>query len=322
MQNSTVHKIYSFCLLLGLCGLLAGSALAETTTLHLTDGQTMSGDLVTVNEKGIILRLADGKYSDSIAWGKLTQADLKELQANPKAAPFVEPFIELTAEDKAKRTEIDIKPVPRLERPATHSFIGGLFSSPIGIFLILVLYAANLYAGYEISVFRAQPAGLVCGVSAILPLFGPIIFLSMPNKVQKKEAEWAPPPEEYTEGGIAEAVAAEEAATAHAEATAQAAAIATPTLPPAKVFSRGQFTFNRRFFETQVPGFFAIVRPEADKDNVLSIKSTRGNYLAQRICRISANELHIQVQKDNVSQEIGIPFIEIQEVQLRHKDLN
>ena len=71
-----------------------------------------------------------------------------------------------------------------------------------------------------------------------------------------------------------------------------------------------------------MPGFFAIVRPEADKDTVLSIKSTRGNYIAQRICRISANELHVQVQKDSASQEIGVPFIEIQEVQLRHKDLN
>jgi hypothetical protein len=320
MQNSIVHKFYSFCVLLVLCVSLAATAYSET--LHTLDGQTLTGDVVSMDEKGIVLRQADGKYSDHIPWGKLSQDNLKELQSNPKAAPFAEPFIELTAEDKAKRTEIDIKPVPRLERPASHSLIGGLFGSAIGFFIVLVLYAANIYAGYEISIFRAQPAGLVCGVAAVLPIIGPIIFLSMPTKVKTKEADWAPPPEESADAGVAAAVAAEEAPLAEGADAGTGAPHAAPVaaLPPAKTFQRGQFTFNRRFFETQVPGFFAIVRPEADKDTLLSIKSTRGNFIAQRIVRISANELHLQVQKDNASQEVSVPFIEIQEVQLRHKD--
>ena len=83
---------------------------------------------------------------------------------------------------------------------------------------------------------------------------------------------------------------------------------------------RGQFTFNRRFFETQVPGFFAVIRPEADKDMALIFKSSRGTYTAARISRISPSEIYLQIQKGHASEEVIIPFVEIQEVILKHKD--
>jgi hypothetical protein len=305
---------------LGLCGLLAVTAYAETQTLHLTDGQTMAGEVVNIDERGIVLRLTDGKYSDHISWGKLSQDDLKELQGNPKAAPFVEPFIELSAQDKAKRTEVEIRPVPHIERPTNRSLIGGFFTSGIGIFLFVLMYAANIYAGYEIAVFRAQSPGLVCGVAAVLPIIGPIIFLAMPTKIKHKETEWQPPVEEYIEEPVP-AAAVEEAPVAAGAATAPVAAQPTaPSYPPTKSFARGQFTFNRRFFETQVPGFFAVVRSEADKDMVLSVRSSRGGYIAQRISRVTQTEVNLQVEKDGASHEVTIPFIEIQEVQVKHKD--
>ncbi|WP_040549037.1 hypothetical protein [Pedosphaera parvula] len=319
MQNSIVHKFYSFCILLGLFGLLNGTANAETQTLHLTDGQTVAGDVVSMDERGIVLRQADGKYSDHIGWAKLSQDNLKDLQGNPKAAQFVEPFIELSAQDKAKRTEIEIRPVPRLERPATRSLIGGIFTSGIGIFLFVLIYAANIYAAYEIALFRAQSPGLVCGVAAVLPIIGPIIFLSMPTKIKHKETEWQPPAEEYIEEPIP--AAAEEASAAEVASAAHTAAQPVATsYPPAKIFARGQFTFNRRFFETQVPGFFAVVRAEADRDMVMNVRSSRGTYTAQRISRVSMTEVNLQVEKEGASHDVTIPFIEIQEVQVKHRD--
>ncbi len=93
-----------------------------------------------------------------------------------------------------------------------------------------------------------------------------------------------------------------------------------PSLPPTTTFQRGQFTFNRRFFETKFPGFFGVVRRDADKDMVLVIKSARGQYVGQRISRIAANDLHLQVQRGPASEEVMIPFQEIQQIQLRHKD--
>ncbi len=313
-----MHKLYRFCVLLTFCVLLAGIAGAET--LHLTDGQTVTGEIVSIDDKGIVLKQPDGSYGERTPWTKLSQADLKELQQNPKAAQFVEPFIEVSQADKLAKTEIEIKDVARLPRPTGHSLIAAMFTSAIGIFTLLILYAGNFYAAYEIAIFRAQPVGLVCGVAAVAPFVGPIIFLSMPTRLKQKEPEWHPAPEEPVEAGLATAIAAEQGTEGAPAAAAVPAAPAGPVLPPTKTYMRGQYTFNRRFFETQMPGYFAMVRSEADKDMLLTIKSTRGTHVAHRISRISGNELYLQVQKGNASEDVIIPFVEIQEVQLKHKD--
>ena len=257
MEKSIVLKLYRFCVLLMFCVLLARIAGAET--LHLTDGQTVTGEIVSIDDKGIVLKQPDGSYGERTPWTKLSQADLKELQQNPKAAPFVEPFIEVTQADKMAKTEIEIKDVARLPRPTGHSLIAAMFTSAIGIFTLLILYAGNFYAAYEIAIFRAQPVGLVCGIAAVAPFLGPVIFLSMPTRLKQKEPEWQPAHEEPVEASLAAAIATEQQGTeATAETAAAPAPPAGPVLPPTKTYMRGQYTFNRRFFETQMPGFFAM----------------------------------------------------------------
>ena len=321
MEKSLVHKFYRFSVLLTFCVMLAG--LARADTFHLVDGRTITGDMVSQDENGFIVKQPDDTYADRTPWGKLTQENLKALQQNPKLAAFVEPFIEVTQQEKREKTEIVLKDVPRLTRPAGHSLMAAFFTSGIGIFMVLVLYAANIYAGYEISIFRAQPAALVCGVAAVLPFVGPILFLSMPTKLRGAPTEEEAPMDENLEAAIAAEQAApgeNPAKSTRRAAGAAAAGPATADLPATKTFARGQFTFNRRFFETQVPTFFAVMRSAADKDMVLSIKSPRGTHTVQRITRISPNEMYVQVQKGHASEEIVVPFAEIQEVQLKHKD--
>jgi hypothetical protein len=63
-----------------------------------------------------------------------------------------------------------------------------------------------------------------------------------------------------------------------------------------------------------------VVRRDADKDLVLVIKSARGEYIGQRISRIAANDMHLQVQRGPATEEVMIPFTEIKEVQIKHKD--
>jgi hypothetical protein len=46
----------------------------------------------------------------------------------------------------------------------------------------------------------------------------------------------------------------------------------------------------------------------------------RGEYVATRISRIAANDMHLDVHKGGASQEVQIPFVEIQEIQLKHQD--
>jgi hypothetical protein len=288
----------------------------------------------SANDQGVEVKVGEGEYK-RVDWGSFSQEDLKRLSRNPKLEAFVEPFIEVTVEEKLRKTEVHIKEPTRLELPARRSLLGAMCSSGLGLLILLALYAANIYAGYEVAIFRAQPVPLVCGAAAVLPVAGPIIFLSMRTRIEPSAPSAATPPEAAPEGGPAAAAApASEASDELNPMRANGASHPTtlrlahveieqdqkPSLPPTTTYQRGQFTFNRRFFETKFSGFFSVVRRDADKDMVLVIKSARGEYVGQRISRIAPNDLHLQVQRGPASEEVTIPFQEMQQVQLRHKD--
>ena len=246
----------------------------------------------------------------------------------------MEPFIEITRQQILDQTQIELKPVPRLDRLPPQSLLGAMFSSSVGLAIILLLYAANIYAGFEVAIFRAQPPALVAGLSAIpvLGFLAPIAFLAMPTKL-KSEAdaiEAAVPAEAAAAGAVPGAVAAEaELNPMLAEGVAHPAGLKLehaheqpekPAILPATTYPRGQFTFNRRFFETKFAGFFGVVRRDAEKDMVLVIKAARGTYVGDRISRITSNDLHLQVHHLGASQEVMIPFQEIKEIVHKHKD--
>jgi hypothetical protein len=313
----------------------AGTVQADT--FNLVGGETLNGELLaaSANDAGVQVKIGEGEYR-RVPWASFSQEDLKRFVKIPKLETLVEPFIEITPEERLKRTEVPaIKQPPRLEKPPHRSLFGAMLSSGLGALIVLVLYAANLWAGYEVSIFRAQPAALVCGVSAVLPIAGPIIFLSMPTKMPPPTESWEPAPTAAAAAG--EAVNPMQATGAeHPSALKLAAAVAAgaepgqegqpqadqakSALPASTSFKRGQFTFNRRFFETKFPGFFGVVRRDADRDMVLLIKSARGEYIGQRITRIAASDLHLQVHKGHASEEVMIPFQDIQEITLKHKD--
>lgn len=317
MQKSTVRKIYFIGIILFLCGGLTGLLQAET--YKLIGGQVITGDAVSFSERGVLIKLPDDSYSDRISWDKFSQEDLKKLAKNPKAAKFAEALIEPSEEEAtAAKKEIVVKTdYAKLDRPAATSLLKALFSSGIGVLALLLIYAGNIYAGYEISIFRARAPLMVCGVSAVVPVLGPIIFLCMPTQVESKEdivQEPARDKDTYHVGDMPpEGAEAEVGAVSEAE-------LAASLLPATQTFPRGQFTFNRRFFETKFPGFFTLVRRDADKDMVLIFSTGRAKHVVQRITRVGAAELHLQVQRGSGSEEITVPFAEIQEVVLKHKD--
>jgi hypothetical protein len=303
-------------------GLLAVMARAETFKLN--NGETLIGELLasSANDAGVQVKIGEGEYK-RVPWSSFSQEDLKKFGQNKKMEPFVEPFIEITQEEKAKKTEVTIKQPQRLERPAKQSLLGAFLGSGLGMLVLLLLYAGNVYAAYEIAIFRAQPVPLVCGVAAVLPVAGPIIFLSMRTRLQPAAPTWETAPEPGQQAATADAFnpmqgevhAPTGGLKLHTEEEKTA-----PALPAATTFQRGQFTFNRRFFETKFPGFFGVVRRDADKDMVLMVKSSRGHFIGQRITRIAANDLHLEVHKGHASEEVMVPFVEIQEIQLKHKD--
>jgi hypothetical protein len=311
-----VCKIFLAISGLWLCGLLAA---AGADTFPLADGTSLTGDIVTFNDVGIIFRTPDDKYTERMPWTTFSQDGLKQLSAaNPKITPLVEPFIEIPESERPPKPEIKIQDVTRLELPPRQSLIGALFSSSVGLVVMLLIYAANIYAGFEAAIFRARPVGLGMGVAAVLPVLGPVIFLSLPTVVQSE----ATPAESVIESE--EQKFTVPGTTANEEIQIVAGSWQTPgavtEVPAAQIFKRGQFTFNRRFFETKFPGFFSVVRRDTDKDMVLIVKTMRGEFVVQRIVRIAQDDVHFQIVKGEASFEEMVPFAEIQEIELKHRD--
>jgi hypothetical protein len=310
-----VRTLFWTILSLGLCGWFAT---ARADTFQLIDGTEVSGAIVMFNDGGLTLRTLTDTYTN-LVWPKLSQDALKQMAQNPKARSFVEPFIE-TPPTRPKSEEINVREVSRLELPPKQSLFAALLSSSVGFIVLLLIYAANVYAAYEIAIVRARPIGLVMGVAAVLPVLGPIIFFSLPMRTETGPAEGQPQAEAHAfsvPGGAAPVAESLAASGIHvASATGSRAA----AHPEAQIFQRGQFMFNRRFFETKFSGFFSVIRRPAEKDLVLVVKTARAQLIVQRITRIAANEAHFEVLQGGARQEIMVPFADIQEIQLKHKD--
>ena len=321
--------------LLALSGwMFAGAAGADE--FKLANGNVLRGELASADEDGLVVKLDVGGFSKREPWINFSQETLKELAKNPKVAPAVEPFIELEPEQikaREKQKEITVKPVPnRMERLSTKPTLAAAFMTPIGLTILAVLMLANLLAAYEIAFFRQQPVPLVCGLSVLFPVLAPLIFLSLPTRAVPAHAE-AGAGEGATEGapgagtaqsdgGVTSRMKSKAASSQPAGGGLTLAAQQKQEAGPSQLqtFTRGEFTFNRRFFETKFPGFFRLVPSEAEKDLVMVIKAVRGEYVGKRISRISSNEMHLQLQSGNASAEVMVPFVEITSIQIRHKD--
>jgi hypothetical protein len=305
-------------------GLWLGGLLvaAGADTFPLTDGKSVTGDVISYNDNGVVFRVDVDKYSERVPWTKLSQDALRQLAKNPKIRPLAEPFIETApVVGRTKKTEVKVHEVSRLELPPKQSLFGALFSSSVGLVVLLLIYAANIFAGYEIAVMRSRPIALVMGVAVVLPVLGPIIFLAMPVRVAAPEPVATPPeaaPHTFTVPG---APPPGPAGIHIVEASWQGKSSAAPADGPGapQIFQRGQFTFNRRFFETKFSGFFSMIRREAEKNLMLTVKTGRALFVVERITRIATNEMHVEIAQGAAKQEVMVPFAEIVEVQLKPK---
>jgi hypothetical protein len=288
-------------------------------TFKLADGQVLEGEPIGPNAQSVVIRRPDGSFSDRITWEKFSPEALKKFEKIPSTKKFVADFIEPEEDKEPKRVarEIPFNAPPRLDRPDPKAGFGSLFASSIGLVLFFLLYAANVYAAYEISVFRNYHWALVCGLSLVMPVITQAVFLCVPTRVKPVEEEAAPAADEM----VAQTFQVPGMAPVEDEAAAGVTpAPGAPTHAAAQVYQRGQFTFNRRFFETKLAGFLKVVPGPAEKDMVLEVTSLRGHHVAQRIARIMPNDLVLLVAKGAASEEVAIPFAEVREIKVRHRD--
>src|SRR5262245_31298988 len=150
MSNCIMRRFCLLCWIVALYGVLSPRLLAGE--YHLTNGDIIKGEPASINEDGILFKLDIGGFSPHIRWTKFTQESLKELVKNPKAAGFVEPFIEIapeTKQEEKRKRDITIKPVEN--RLPNYDKVGFLeaWTTPAALMILLVLYGANLFAAYE-----------------------------------------------------------------------------------------------------------------------------------------------------------------------------
>jgi hypothetical protein len=309
--------------------LFSGAGSGFAGEFKMNNGDVYRGEATGFDDEGMVVRLDIGGFSGRLSWSRMTQETLKELAKNPQAARYAEPFIELTAEEQQKqkqKKEIVVKPVPRLEPLDKRGFFAAV-ASPVGLLLLGALYLANLFAGFEVAVFRQRPMAMVVITSAILPVLGPLLFLTMPAATPheastmegadaQEPAHAGPPP--VPGGRVTNKVASTGVPSGGGLSIAQTEKQSSTPVAEPGVYKRGEFTFNRRFFETKFPGFFRVVPSEAEKDLVLVIRAAKNEFVAKRISRISSNEMHVQTLRGGT--EAMVPFGEIIEVQVRHKE--
>jgi hypothetical protein len=289
---------------------------------ELSNGEKIEGDPISFDARGVVFKKTDQSFAPRVSWTNFTDAALKRLSEFPEGKKFAEELMvdeEIPQEEAAAQLEIKPQPVPRLDRLPPSAGLLGMARSPLGLALLILVYLANIYAGFEVAVFRNYPVWVVCLMAALFPLVGPIIFLCLPTRVHSHAHPAYETPVEHLQP--------EEAHAAYAEAQVHAAAApaAAPpqeksAAPAATVYQRGTTTFNRRFFETKLANFMRVVPSEQDKDLVLVVKSARGEHIGSRISRVTPSDLCLQVNKGGASAEVSLPFTEIKEVQVCHKD--
>ena len=307
-----------------LLALWLGVSSAFAAEYKLSNGDVYTGQAASFNDDGLIVRLDLGGFSPRVPWGKLSQETLKQLVEVPEAKEFAEPYIEIPIEVKERQREAkkEIRITEPTKVPHTAQRIGFFASmaNPLGFGLLGIIYIANLWAAAQIARWKARPIALVVGVSAIAPILGPILFSLIPP------ADYVPP-----EAAAQEAPAAETGVNPMQQAlptgmqgsslglagggAAAPKAAANPAY--SQVYSRTNTTFDRRFFETKFTGFFRVAPAEPEKDLVIVVKTPKQEYVAARVSRISASEIHFQLQRGGT--EASVAFGEITEVSVRPK---
>jgi len=295
------------------------------------DGTTISGEVIGPRGDGVAFRYdegeAKGRFSQRYKWEEFTQESLKDFLQDSRVKKFVELLVEIKTEDlttmqeeaipvRAPRPPIDVKPVELAVREFTGaSMLGALFSGS-GLILLLAMYGANLFAAYEVAYFRNYHFAIVCGVAAVVPLIGPLIFICLPTRSKEAPVEYTGPEPGDSSEEMEEEEEVEEAAPVYVEPVPVVAQI-----PATQVFRRGEVAINRRFIETKFAPFFRVIIGDAEKDLRLVVKASRGEFIGNRVSKVTQTDMSLQITNEaGASVEETFPITDIFEIQIRHKD--
>ncbi|MBO7107343.1 MAG: hypothetical protein J6W73_03825 [Verrucomicrobia bacterium] len=302
----------------GICAVLHAPNQLFGGEYFCTNGEIIKGEPITFKEDGVVFRKDSGGYSDKIQWPSFTQDSLKELaKKSPQAQYYADPFIEVPLEFKAK----EVKPPPKIvvsdvERLTYYnpdpSFLSA-WITPVGLLLLLALYVANLVTAYTVARFRRKQPALVCGVSAVLPVLGPIIFLTQPEAVVEEEPTEEIPTQERE---FVDATGSATGANMATRMVSRAAAVKGDNSGlESAVYKRGDITFNRKFFETKFPTFFRPVLGAKEKAVKFVITVGDKHFEGMRFSRVTTDDIYMVPLEGG--SEISMKISEIESVEVK-----
>ncbi|MDP7014025.1 MAG: hypothetical protein QF927_08580, partial [Verrucomicrobiota bacterium] len=196
------------------------------------------------------------------------------------------------------------------------------YGSGGGIGLLVAIAIGSMVAGLGVAAFRESNALLAAGVSLILPIVGPILFLVKPkveyeddyDEDEEYEYEEAEAPEGATMtdtgGGAVVGMVPEANKMSFAQTGPKKSGLKPQT------WTRGDTRFDRSFFQNNFPNYFKVVLGAAERDMALAVKTGKREYVGQRIKRISGTDIHMELLN---GKEKKITFSEIGAVDLRAK---
>ena len=321
----------------------AGSAKARQLAegeISLTNGDILNGEVADVDQNGIVVRVKIGGFSRRANWMQLTQESLKKIkllgETDPKrygvrinrqwvsADQFAEPFIEPDESEMEKN--LLPGPVNGLVEPEVPSNVQvaskmAAYGSGGGIGLLVAIAIGSMVAGLGVAAFRESNALLAAGVSLVLPIVGPILFLVKPKveyEDDEEEDEYEYEEAEAAQGATMSDTGGGAVAGMLPEAKKMSFAQAGPKKAAAKpqTWTRGDTRFDRSFFQNNFPNYFKVVLGAAEREMVLALKTGKREYVGQRIKRISGTDVHMELLN---GKEQKISFSEIGTVDLRAK---
>ncbi|MBT7910255.1 MAG: ankyrin repeat domain-containing protein [Verrucomicrobia bacterium] len=314
----------------------AGSAEARQLAegeISLTNGNIIEGTVADVDQNGIVVRRDIGGFARRANWMQLTQQSLKKIrrlgQVDPKryrgAAAYAEPFIE--PDESQMEKSLPSGPVKGLVNPPLPSSVEvtskvAAFGSGGGIGLLVAIALGSMMAGLGVAAFRESNPIWAAGVSLLLPIIGPVLFLVKPKVEYDDEYD---EDEEYeyeevetpggatmtdTGGGAVAGMMPEAKKMSFAQTGRKKSGL------KAQSWTRGDTKFDRSFFQNNFPNYFKSVIGATEREFVLAIKTGKREYVGQRIKRISGTDIHMELLN---SKEQKISFSEMGTVELRPK---
>jgi len=301
--------------------------------ISLTNGDIIEGTVADVDQNGIVVRRDIGGFARRANWMELTQESLKKIrnlgETDPSrykgAADYAEPFIE--PDESQMERNLPPGPARGLVEPEVPSNVPvaskmAAYGTGGGIGLLVAIAIGSMVAGLGVAAFRESNALLAAGVSLILPIVGPILFLVKPkveyeddyDEDEEYEYEEAEAPQGATMtdtgGGAVVGMVPEANKMSFAQTGPKKSGLKPQT------WTRGDTRFDRSFFQNNFPNYFKVVLGAAERDMALAVKTGKREYVGQRIKRISGTDVHMELLN---GKEQKITFSEIGAVDLRAK---